>query len=78
MASIFIDGKQAGIEVPIEVSLAFQKTEEGRNSFTAIIRDMTERKKQIEEIYKLSCAVEQSPGSVMITDIEGKIEYINP
>ncbi|MCR4307372.1 MAG: PAS domain S-box protein, partial [Candidatus Berkelbacteria bacterium] len=67
-----------GIEVPIEMSLAFQKSEDGQYSFTAIIRDITERKKWEEEIQRLSCAVEQSPASVIITDSEGKIEYINP
>ena len=67
-----------GIEIPIEMSLAFQKDKEGRYIFMAIIRDITERKKWEEEIQRLSCAVKQSPSSVMITDTEGKIEYINP
>jgi PAS domain S-box-containing protein len=67
-----------GIEVPIEMSLAFQKDKEGHYSFMAIIRDITERKMREGEIQKLSCAVEQSPSSVMITDTEGRIEYINP
>ncbi len=34
-----------GIEVPIEMSIAFQKNEEGIYSFMAIIRDITERKR---------------------------------
>lgn len=38
--------------------------------------------KKVEEqgnfIQKLSCAVEQSPSSVIITDINGMIEYVNP
>ncbi len=34
-----------GIEVPIEMSLTFQKTEKEKAIFTAIIRDHTERKK---------------------------------
>jgi PAS domain S-box-containing protein len=34
-----------GIEIPIEMSLSFQKTEEGRNSFTAIIRNVAEKRK---------------------------------
>jgi PAS domain S-box-containing protein len=40
--------------------------------------EITERRKREEEIQRLSCAVEQSPASVVITDSEGKIEYINP
>ncbi len=41
-------------------------------------RDVTQRKKAEEELRKLSRAVEQSPASVVITDLEGRIEYVNP
>ena len=38
-----------------------------------------ERRKRVEaELIKLSSAVEQSPAVVVITDIEGNIEYVNP
>lgn len=40
--------------------------------------DVTDRKEAEETLRKLSKAVEQSSTSVMITDIEGKIEYVNP
>ncbi len=40
--------------------------------------DITERKKAELELRKLSRAVEQSPTSVVITDIRGTIEYVNP
>ena len=66
-----------GVEIQIEMSLACQKSEDGQYSFTAIIRDITERIKREEEIQRLTFAVEQSPTSVMITDNEGRIEYIN-
>ena len=40
--------------------------------------DDTERKRAIEELRKLSRAVVQSPASVVITDTNGNIEYVNP
>lgn len=30
------------------------------------------------ETHKLSCAVEQSPCAIIVTDIEGNTEYVNP
>lgn len=43
----------------------------------AISRDMTERKLAEEELRKLSIAVQQSPVSILITDVRGDIEYVN-
>ncbi len=39
--------------------------------------DITNRKQAEEALRKLSQAVEQSPASVMITDLEGNTEYVN-
>ena len=39
--------------------------------------DITERKQAEEELKKLSQAVEQSPASVVITDLRGTIQYVN-
>ncbi|MDP2234824.1 MAG: PAS domain S-box protein [Bacteroidales bacterium] len=43
-----------------------------------ISSDITERKRGEIELMKLSRAVEQSPASVIVTDLKGSIEYVNP
>lgn len=43
-----------------------------------VIFDVSERRKSEEQLRQLSRAVEQSPAVVIITDKEGKIEYVNP
>ena len=40
-------------------------------------RDITERKRREEKLRQLSAAVEQSPVTVVITDVEGRISYVN-
>lgn len=41
-------------------------------------REIVVRQDLEYELVKLSQAVEQSPSTVMITDLDGKIEYVNP
>jgi two-component system NtrC family sensor kinase len=41
-------------------------------------RDITERMEVDEVLRKLSLAVEQNPCSIVITDMAGSIEYVNP
>lgn len=40
--------------------------------------ELAERKRAEEHLRKLSVAVEQSPASIVITNISGVIEYVNP
>ena len=41
-------------------------------------RDITERKQSEAQLRKLSQALEQSPASIVITNLAGEIEYVNP
>lgn len=48
------------------------------NGILGNYHDITERRIVDEKIRKLSRAVEQSPASIVITNLEGEIEYTNP
>ena len=45
--------------------------------YVAVKEDITSRKFQEDQLRKLYLAVEQSPESIVITDLEAKIEYVN-
>ncbi len=50
---------------------------EGEDTGIGSVHDITKEKRAGEEIIMLSAAVEQSPLSVVITDLNAKIEYVN-
>lgn len=50
----------------------------GNNLLYSIVHDNTERKQVEKEVLKLRKAIEQSPISIIITDLKGVIEYANP
>ncbi len=53
-------------------------TNQGQKHLLTVVIDITERKRAEDELRKLSQMVEQSPVIVFITDLEGRIEYVNP
>lgn len=68
-----------GHAIPVEISGKFLTDENNQlAAFQGISRDISERKKLERELRKRSKAVEQSPVSIVITDLEGNIEYANP
>jgi PAS domain S-box-containing protein len=50
---------------------------EGEKLIFCVCRDITDRKKTEDELRKLNIALEQSPSAVVITDLDGRIEYVN-
>jgi len=66
-----------GTPFPAEVSLSPLELHD-RPVIQAVVRDISWRKASEQRLRQLSRAVEQSPISVVITDTEGNIEYVNP
>lgn len=50
----------------------------GQDVFLLFIQDISAHKRAERDLRKLFQAMEQSPVSVIITDVEGRIEYVNP
>jgi PAS domain S-box-containing protein len=61
------------------VRVLIEKDEDGKVVRAyGVTQDITEHRQVEEQIRKLSQAVEQSPVSVIITNLKGNIEYVNP
>ena len=50
----------------------------GQDNYLLFIQDVSAQKRAQTDLRKLLQAMEQSPASVMITDVDGRIEYVNP
>jgi len=79
------EGRMRWDDVMITTSTGEQRYVDAQNVLLAehglmlsTVRDVTGRKQLEQGIRKLSRAVEQSPASVMITDLAGNIRYVNP
>lgn len=70
--------KKSGRVIPCSVNAHFIYQNGQPVGIEGSLRDASERKKNEEQILKLSRAIEQSPISVIITDVAGNIEYVNP
>ena len=66
-----------GTQFPTDVLLSALELD-GKPSLLATVRDISERKRTEQEVRKLTSAIEQSPASVVITNLDGNIEYVNP
>ncbi len=59
------------------ISCELIKSKENQTRIISWIRDISEKIKTERTILKLSAAVSQNPAAIVITDIKGKIEYVN-
>jgi len=61
------------------IYLSVSQVHQGRHyTFTGIIHDLTDEETKEAQLRHLWYAVEQSPISIIITDTDGNIEYVNP
>ncbi|MBF0553072.1 MAG: response regulator [Nitrospirae bacterium] len=71
--------KKDGSELIIEQNIRVVKNEMGQPMYyEGFINDVTECKHAEAQLIKLSSAIIQSPVAVTITDLDGRIEFINP
>ncbi|MEI7727958.1 MAG: PAS domain S-box protein [Verrucomicrobiota bacterium] len=49
-----------------------------KDHFLVALLDVTTLKRANDKLRKLSLAVEHSPSMILITDVQGRIEYVNP
>ena len=71
--------RKDGGEIIVRVSGVPRRDEEDNVIGTmAVIIDITAEREQELELLKLSRAIEASPTSVVITDLDGIMEYVNP
>ncbi len=65
-----------GIPTWIELSITKKKSHDNQK-FIVSARDISERKAVEQKLEVLSSAISQSPVSIIITDLTGKIEFVN-
>ncbi len=59
------------------VKIPYLESAAGSNGMIGLSRDLTRRMEMEQEMRRLAVAVEQSTESIMITDTEGVIQYVN-
>ena len=69
--------KKDGTVFPVEIT-AYHFEWQGKPVHEAAIRDISERRKTEAELRMLMTAIAQIPESVMMTDAQGHILYVNP
>ncbi len=74
----FINRSKQGQEL-IELALIvpLRQADGAITGYVAVKEDVTERRQAEGELRKLSLAVEQNPASIVVTDLNARIEYVN-
>lgn len=72
-----LDVRKDGLRVPVEVTTVHLATGDDLLALS-IVRDITERKRAEADRERLKQAIEQSGETIVITDPQGIIQYVNP
>ena len=71
-----IHRRKDGSTFPVEVNMKYVRLK--KDYVITVVRDITERKRTEEVRIRLETAIEQSDDSIVITDRDGIIQYVNP
>ena len=80
-APILVDDQEYGqlsVYYPENANFQLPEEQDLLDNLAAMLGFWLDRKKSESQVRKLSRAVEQSPVSVVITDLKGTVEYVNP
>ncbi len=66
-----------GSDMPVEVRIGETISEQGR-LFTVIVRDISRRKKEQEQLQRLASIPDHNPQPIVEVDLKGDITYVNP
>ncbi len=69
--------RQDGVGFPVWLTVAPFRSDQPSAGVIVAFRDISQSKAAEAQLHKLSQAVEQSPVSIVITDIDGRIDYVN-
>lgn len=70
--------RKDGSSFALELTVAQWHDSAGLIYFSGIMRDVTGRRRAEESLRKFSRVIEQTASTIVITDTEGVIEYVNP
>jgi PAS domain S-box-containing protein len=69
---------KANKEIPALLSFSLIAGENPKKTVILLIQDLDDKKRQDKDLFMMHMAVEQSASAVFITDLSGRIEYLNP
>jgi PAS domain S-box-containing protein len=69
--------RKDGRLIPLDIAVSEARVA-GKHFFTGIIRDISERKKVEDQLRTLALVVQEIDSSVIISDKEGRISWVNP